>query len=330
MRILITGPAAAFDEHDEPITATEQLASLHGREYSEELISSYFDEKLDRIGVTGGGLRLVFDDKQGQLSVVAEFLSPRKLKPKELELLVEETTGQWSDGIGGQGVFDDDEVQVDLSPTSDQPLPAVAAEQIDDSGPVKKPRKSPLFNLAAKGDVAKLLKRLDACEDPNARDKHGFMPLHTAISNQQTAAALLLIERGADLEAFDGMGACPLTVAARCGELAVGKALLERGVDINRHVPGDGSESGYVPLIMACNQNQFAFAQLLIEHGADVNINKYHGYTPLLMLDPEGLEEEELEPMVAVARLLLERGADPEAKVDRQGLHPLLKERLQL
>ena len=331
MRIVVTGPAAVFDEAEAEITDAEILKKLDGREYTEEPLSKYFDDDLDNIGITGGTLRLNYDPQHDRLMIAAEFAAPRKLKPKELKRLVEEVEGQWSDGEGENGPFDESDLHVDLWPISDEPLPEIAVEQIDDGVKVEKPRKSPLLNLAKKGDVAKLAKKLDAGEDPNVCDKYGFTPLHIAISEQQTEAALLLIERGADIEAFDGMGFCPLTTAAIRGDQRVAEALLNRGADVDRHVPGDREDAGYSPLKMACNRNQFAVARLLIAHGADVNLRDFSGYTPLMMLDPDDCEdEEETKEMVALARLMIEKGADPEAKNEfNQGISPALKKQLE-
>ncbi len=148
MLIRISGPVAVFDAASEDaISDPVRLRALDGLVYDADQCSNYFsgDVDLDAIGVTGGTLRLAFQPLTGGLRVVSGFTSPRKLKPKELKALVEETTGQWSDGIG-EGIQDhwrvSHGVSIDFSPF-DAGEPNV--EQIDDGPKSRLPARVPCF-----------------------------------------------------------------------------------------------------------------------------------------------------------------------------------------
>jgi hypothetical protein len=101
MKIIVSGPAAAFAlDADQAVTDPKRLQQLDGLYYSEDVCSEYLDRELEEIGIRGGAVRLAFDRQEKQLRVVTEYRSPRRLNSSELKKLVEETVGQWSDGIG--------------------------------------------------------------------------------------------------------------------------------------------------------------------------------------------------------------------------------------
>jgi hypothetical protein len=105
--IIISGPAQAFAENpsaSEPITDRKTLARFHG--LGSEQTPEFFDDPLvNNLGVSGGCLRFVLDDKTSTLRIVSAFHVPRRLTAEEIQRLVEATTGQWSDG-SGSGSFE--------------------------------------------------------------------------------------------------------------------------------------------------------------------------------------------------------------------------------
>lgn len=107
MRIVISGRAAVYPESDllpcdpkaVPVTSPKVLKELDG--YDGELeyeLADDIDISLTQAGVTGGTLVFVYDKNQNDLRVVTEYQCPRQLTDEELELLVQETIGAWSDG----------------------------------------------------------------------------------------------------------------------------------------------------------------------------------------------------------------------------------------
>lgn len=302
MKITICGPAAALESGTETeITQPDRLKSFHGLKSSESCVDYIDDESLGDIGLIGGFLVFIYDEESQQLRILTEYHSPRKLKRRELDRLVEQTRAQWSDGIG-EGEFTGDgydpEVLLDASPfqaDSDD----LQVEQFDDGVKVPRPRKSPLFNATKNNDTAKLAKLLDAGEDINARDRLKNTPLHIAIYEKSTEAALLLVERGADAGVCNKNGICPMVSVAMFGRVEIMAAMLKAGADPDYCNPDEYTKN--TPLIMACNRGQAAAVRLLVEYGAEVNFRNKSGYTPILHLKAENVE---------IAKFLVDNGAD--------------------
>ncbi len=310
MKIIITGPAAAFDSGGTEITSPERLRQLDGVRYDDDVCSNYLDTPpLDEIGIIGGSLQIAFKPEPGGLRVVTEYHAPRALKPRELAALVEETRAQWSDGLG-EGAFDayadETGIRIDLFPT--EPRGEVTAEQVDDGVKVPRKRYSPLLKAAEAGDTAKIAKLLARGEPVNCRDRYGFTPLHLAIQGRHTEAALLLIERGADVNAAGDEATPPLSLAAMRELVEVARALLDRGAEVDAR-----DDRGATPLMWAANRGAIETARLLLDRGADPNAQDTMegdaGSTPLMYLSPRYPE---------LGRLLLARGADPQVRNGRE------------
>lgn len=206
-------------------------------------------------------------------------------------------------------------------------------------------------------DAARLL--LDHGANANAAENWGGQTaLMWAAARQHPAMIGLLVEHGAVVdqrgidrnwerrvtaeprvkEMFTG-GLTALLYAARedCFDCVV--ELLKAGADINKPDPDNVS-----PLLMALLNMRFDIALYLIEQGADVNQWDYWGRTPLYAAVDVNIlpasQRGDLPPLetvtgIDVARLLLERGADPnyylklpplprEIAFDRAGDNPVM------
>jgi hypothetical protein len=131
--ITVTGPVAVIDDATEkPITDAKRLAGFDGLHSGKETCSKYHFGELTDLELKGGAVKLVFDAKAKKLRVVSVFTSPRKLTAAELRELVDDTQGQWSDGIG-EGCFDSvmdrRKVFIDLAPDTRE---KTKATQTDD------------------------------------------------------------------------------------------------------------------------------------------------------------------------------------------------------
>src|SRR5262245_53687613 len=116
MKIVITGAAqASAIDSDKKITDPALLQKLDGLDFSKDRCSNYFDRSLEDIGIVGGVVRLAFDQAGKHLRVVTEYHSPRRLEPAELAKLVDETEGQWSDGIGEGDFLHRKKLKMDVS-----------------------------------------------------------------------------------------------------------------------------------------------------------------------------------------------------------------------
>jgi ankyrin repeat protein len=121
----------------------------------------------------------------------------------------------------------------------------------------------------------------------------------------------------AGLVGTGGGGLTALMFAAREGDLESARALLDAGAAVNQT-----SEYGWTPLLAAINNRNYGLARLLIERGADVNLAHKGAWTPLyLATDNRNIEGGDYpvpKPDVdhlEIIRLLLERGANPNARI---------------
>jgi len=118
-------------------------------------------------------------------------------------------------------------------------------------------------------------------------------------------------------------GFTPLYFAAQQGAIESATVLISAGADIN----ASNSEYG-IPLIIALQSGHEAMAMLLLENGADPNVSDGWGMTPLHYALHEGvLIINTFRPsdtdkfgwtrsnMPKVVKALLEKGADPNAKI---------------
>lgn len=293
MKISISGCALALDRATNAvITDPRILRTLNGVASTEE-ISAYFTDELADLGIIGGKLQLIYEEKTGilqtmkrvlggssqgttSLRVLSEFWAPQRLSEADLERLVEDTRGQWSDGIGEgpwyETALPDPQVWIDVSPSNvDQEL---RVEQIEDGRRV--PSLS-LWKAAQAGDVEAIKKALADGEDVNI-SWQGFNALHMALRHGRTDAALLLIARGADVSASDIVKRTPLMACAASRDLndadsvMIALALIAAGADVKfEDLDGgvDEKERGATALYWAKRENKQLLANVLIERGAD-------------------------------------------------------------
>jgi hypothetical protein len=101
--LIISGPAQAFAKNprgSKPITDRETLARFHGLASEQACADIFDDPALNKLGLSGGRLRFVFDDKTPALRITTAFRVPRRLTDEQTQRLVEATKAQWSDGCG--------------------------------------------------------------------------------------------------------------------------------------------------------------------------------------------------------------------------------------
>ena len=167
-----------------------------------------------------------------------------------------------------------------------------------------------------------------------ARTDSGLSPVLLGIYHGQTAAAQLLIERGAVLDLYEAAAAGQLArvaelieadpaaidahapdgftalgLAAFFGHQALAEWLLAHGADPNI---GSNNAMRVRPIHSAAANNDHsvahAIAAALIAAGAEVNVQQQGGFTPL--------HEAALSGKTELARLLLAHGADARLATD--------------
>lgn len=244
--ITVTGPIRVTDDATgELLTDVKRLARVAKLKYTAEKVSDYFGPEVGALGITGGDIRLAAGDDG--LTVTSVFKAPTPLTSEQLDALVRETTGQWSDGIG-EGCFDEAAnrlgVGIDLCPDSSRVTVAV----VDDGKPARAKSAKRLANeklcqAARTGDLPGVLEALAAGADLEATDpKNKWTALFWSTCGSgegHIAVALHLIGAGADVN-VKCSSSTPLRSAVseivqrRTASLDVVKALLAAGADPNK------------------------------------------------------------------------------------------------
>jgi ankyrin repeat protein len=181
-------------------------------------------------------------------------------------------------------------------------------------------------SLSGNADAVRLLLSRGATVDEKEPYK-GQTALMWAAAEGHTAAAEVLIEAGADVTARSRGGFTPLLFAVRNAHLDTAQRLVQRGANVNDVAP-DGSSA----LSMAAVNAYFELASMLLDHGADPNLSDPRG-SPLHTVawlrkpgadgaagvgaTPQGTPQ----PVgrvtaLELARQLLDKGANPNARVD--------------
>lgn len=135
----------------------------------------------------------------------------------------------------------------------------------------------PIFDAAAKGDVAAIEKLLAAGTAVDSRDQDQATPLIAAALGGKVEAAKLLLSKGADVMARNSGGFTALHAAAYGGSAEVAALLLD-----NKAARDDtANKAGAAPLLVAADTYHPGVVELLIARGADVSRPESHGYMPL-------------------------------------------------
>ncbi len=134
------------------------------------------------------------------------------------------------------------------------------------------------------GNVAEVLRMLQAGADVNARDEEGATLLMLAAHAGNLELVKSLIAAGADVNAKDERGWSAICRAVYNAEQNRGfadvvQALIDSGADIEASIG-----YGVRPLMLAAGYGETAVVETLLKAGADVLAKNEGGYTALMMV----------------------------------------------
>jgi ankyrin repeat protein len=159
--------------------------------------------------------------------------------------------------------------------------------------------------------TARLL--LERGVDVNARRKDSWTSLHWAAFKGRVEVARVLLDHGANATLETANGETALHIVSR-GEydseehgIGIARLLLGRGLDVNAR-----EKNGRTSLHYAAFKGRVEVAQFLLDHGANATLETDEGESALHMVSRG--EYDSQEQGVSTARLLLERGADVNAR----------------
>ena len=189
-----------------------------------------------------------------------------------------------------------------------------------------------LLVAARTGRVAVLDLLLAAGAEVDATERwRGQSALMWAAAEGNLDAVRRLLAAGADVAARSAGGLTPLLFAVREGRIDAAQALLAGGADVNAGIDNTTASTGAYtpaasghtsPLALAIINAHFELGALLLEHGADPNIPDARGSAlhALAWIRRPGSGRPPLPSgtldSLALARELLARGADPNARID--------------
>ncbi len=301
MKLEIKYPAFVTNAEELVIDDMQILSLISGKEDKNANLSDYLSTLFEDIGVSGGQVKLQLEPDNNVLSSIITYDVEEPLSRVDLEQLIEETTGQLTDGYGEMPWEISDNGQlfyaqlIDLFSGKKYPT---SVSTLQDLSFIKKARRSPIFSAIEKGDIVKAKKYLDKSH-LFSTDKWDATPLMCAIGNGQTELAIEMIERGSNVNHLaEKSGSTPLSIAVMAGNIEVTKALIEYGVNVNEAPKDpDGAHSGMTALMWAANRNYKSIVELLLNNGADINIINEKNETVLMFANlgtPEQIEIFEL------------------------------------
>ena len=157
-----------------------------------------------------------------------------------------------------------------------------------------------------KDDLEGIKAALRKGAEMDVKNTEGHIALSIASMRGNREVAKFLIDNGAEIETKDKNGATPLMHAAQRNKEGVVELLLDNYAEVDAQ-----DEEGRTALMAAASECGISVIGILIDNGAKVDARDKKGRTALLIA-----AENQYVDAVGLAKGLIERGADPNAKND--------------
>lgn len=196
---------------------------------------------------------------------------------------------------------------------------------------------TPFVRAVQQNRLAEVRTLLEQGADPNTKNSQGSPVLVVAANRGFTEMAQLLLEKGAKVDARRKDGDTALLVALGAQHDAIALLLIQKGADVNTKYLMDGIEFSVLLSAVMDDQaevveallkagasvdfterqlgrtalfwtDKVEIARMLLDHGAKVDARDWTGNTPLMLAVQES--------RLAMAQLLVERGANVNARTD--------------
>lgn len=150
-----------------------------------------------------------------------------------------------------------------------------------------------------------------------SKDDDGKTPLHYALTQGQKDVVELLLARKVDVNARDKDGGTPLYYAAKYGNKDVVELLLAKKAEVDAK-----NNDGETPLYAAASSREYTVEQSSVTPANGGDLSKAQPGSTVPGYISQRLSEKEYPSARDVARILLDKGADVNAK-DKAGKTPL-------
>lgn len=174
----------------------------------------------------------------------------------------------------------------------------------------------PMLALAARlgrADICKLLLEKGAkvnCDGSEGEAEKIWNPLTLAIIFEHADVVQMLLDAGSSVQYSKSQRLSPLSAAVLVGDVELVKRLLEKGAKVNDFV----QTLSPLHYALVAEKNSEELVRILLAAGADAKAFKKYGRSPLTM----ALSDNDSYTLdTPVCRMLIEAGADPDAKDGR-------------
>lgn len=197
-----------------------------------------------------------------------------------------------------------------------------------------------VFSAIDRNDLV-MVKKILSTQTEVPRNKQGFSPISYAAMLGRTKIIEYLISTGINVDFNEKNFVTPLMLACKNAQLETIALLLKKGANINAQT----RKLQYTPIIYACKSHSYSTFKLLVDNGANINITTKYKNTLLHILSEENYQnillllndpilndlnhnsfvsvEQYIEDTVKIAKLLIDRGIDINAKND-EGFTPIM------